>query len=352
MPDDLVSIDEFLTARKAFVKCGPKGGDILVKGRSNAASSWDKDKRTIRFVMSAEVEDRDKDIVFQSGLDITEFLKNPVAPFGHRSYDFPIGGWQDVEKLLTGRPKRTEGTLKLLEEGTDGVADRLAFHFGQGSIKACSIGFVPKSVKRRPNPEGTPPDTYMYNGYEILESELVECSPVTIPSNPLALAKSAAHGDVLARETIEEILDTWAKTEAGLLVPREEYEAAHKQAGRNTFSVVFDPKKVTPELIESLKAATDCNVEFRLAEPVKEPEEKTTVGLLEKILNAVTGKDAAEAQRIQAEQAAATAAAEQEAAAIETRKARAKEVAEALERRMKARERHDALEQRVQRHAA
>jgi colicin import membrane protein len=180
---------------------------------------------------------------------------------------------------------------------------------------------VPKSVKRRPNPEGTPPDTYMYNGYEILESELVECSPVTIPANPLALAKSAAHGDVLARETIEEILDTWVKTEAGLIMPREEFEKAHKEAAGQRTTVVV-------------------------------PEEKTTAGLLEKILNAVTGKDVAEAQRVQAEQAAAAAAAEAEAAALEARKARAKEVADALERRLKAKERFDALNERVAKSSA
>lgn len=346
MPDDLVSIDEFLTARKAFVKCGPNGGDILVKGRSNAAGSWDKDARTIRFVMSAEVEDRDKDIVVQSGLDVAEFLKNPIAPFGHRTYDFPVGSWQDVEKMLTGRPKRTEGTLKLLKEGTDGVADRLAFHFGEGSIKACSIGFIPKSVKRRPKAEGEDPESYSYNGYEILESELIECSPVTIPANPLALAKSASHGDVLARETIEEILDTWVKTEAGLLVSRKEYEAAHKQASGNTFSVVFDPKKVTPELLESLKAATDCNVEFKLAEP--EPaDEKTTVGLLEKILNAVTGKDASEARRVQAEQAAVAEREAQEAAAIKERQERAQKVATELQRRFELKTRADAVKARL-----
>ncbi len=340
MPDDLVSIDEFLTARKSFVKSGPKGGDILVKGRSNAASSWDKDARTIRFIMSAEVEDRDKDIVVQNGLDVTEFLKNPVAPFGHRSYDFPIGSWQDVEKILTGRPKRTEGTLKLLKEGTDGVADRLAFHFGEGSIKACSIGFVPKSVKRRPNPESTPPDSYMYNGYEILEAELVECSPVTIPSNPMALAKSAEHGDVLARETIEEILDTWVKTEAGLLMPREEFEKAHKAATGNKTVVDFSAGDI------SIPAGAV------LSGDIKADKVTMTSTMFAKIMEAITGKEATEAARVQAEQAAATAAAEQEAADFAARKARAEEVANALERRLLAKSRLDALNERVAKNAA
>ena len=76
MSDKLTSIDEFLSHHKDFVK----SGDVLLKA-SRSSSSWDPEKRSMRFVMSAEVEDRDRDIVYQDGLSIDEFLKNPVGFF-------------------------------------------------------------------------------------------------------------------------------------------------------------------------------------------------------------------------------------------------------------------------------
>jgi hypothetical protein len=242
----LVTVDEFLSSRKDFVK----GGNVLMKA-AKAPSTWNPEARTARFVMSSEAEDRDRDIVLQAGLDVTEFMKNPIAPFAHRSTDFPIGVWSDVEKNLTGRPRRTEGTLNLVPEGTDGVADRLAFHIGAGSIRACSIGFVPHAVERREVPESRR-DSAFFPGYRIIEAELVECSPVAIPSNPAALAKSAAEGDVLAREIIEQVLDEWTRhPETGLIVPRAEFEAAHKQATGGRSSVVVPPVTETEDTADS-----------------------------------------------------------------------------------------------------
>ena len=235
---EAVSIDEFLSARKHFVT--PNG--VLLKASRNI-SSWDKEAMSARFVMSAEVEDRDRDVVLQDGLKTEEFEKNPVAFFAHRSYEPPVGQWSDVVKLLTGRPKRLEGKLTLTKG--DPMAERLALHFEAGSMRACSIGFLPKAVERREVPEDKR-DSYYYPGYKILEAELVECSPCGVPSNPAALAKTAAGGDTFARELIEDILDNWARNpESGLLVPREEYEKAFKIAKKDGTSIVVKVPNVT-----------------------------------------------------------------------------------------------------------
>ena len=230
MPDTEISIDEYLSARKDFVR----GGDVVVKAAKSPAS-WDDNTRSARFVMSSEAVDRDKDIVVQAGLDIAEFAKNPVGFFAHRQRDFPVGQWSDIEKVLKGRPARTEGTLTFLPEGGDKDADRAAFHVKHGFIKTCSIGFMPTKIKRREA------DGEEWPGYMIEASKLLECSVVPIPANPDAMAKAVQGNEefVMARDVVEDILDNWAKhPETGLIVPRAEFETAYKTLTGDRTSVV------------------------------------------------------------------------------------------------------------------
>lgn len=241
MASKRVSIDEYLGSRgyggverKHFAR-----DDGLVLKALPAAmvekAKFDKDAGTIRFVMSAEIEDRDRDIVVQAGLDTAQFEKNPVAPWGHQARDMPVGQWSDIQKTLTGRPKRTEGTLTLTKG--EPQADRLALHLEAGSIRACSIGFMPKTIERREVPEDQR-DSYFYPGYMIHEAELYECSPCSIPANPAALAKAAAEGDTLSREMIERVLDCWDLKD-GLIIPRKSFEDAHRDASGDRKSFVL-----------------------------------------------------------------------------------------------------------------
>ena len=240
MASKRVSIDEYLGSRgyggverKHFAR---DSGVIIKAARVvEKAPKFDKEAGTMRFVMSAEIEDRDRDIVVQAGLDTTEFEKNPVAPWSHRAGDPPVGTWSDLEKSLGGRPKRTEGTLTLVKG--EPMADRLAVHFEAGSVRACSIGFMPIAIERREVPEDQQ-GNYFYPGYMIHEAELYECSPCTVPANPAALAKAAAAGDVMAREMIEEVLDTWS-IEKGLIVPRKAFEVAYDQGKGGDRTVVM-----------------------------------------------------------------------------------------------------------------
>lgn len=217
---EIISVDQFLSERKDFVK----SGDVVVKG-VRAPASWNPEARSAKFVMSSEAPDRDKDIINQAGLDITEFMKNPQGLMFHNSRSWPIGTWSDVVKV-NGRPKRTEGVLTLMKEGEEPDADRAAKHIAAGTLRAVSIGFIPKRLQRRPKEEDA--GEWSWPGYEILESEMVECSIVPVPAQPAALVKSADGDDVLARELLEYVLDTYVKMPGGLIVPRERYEEARK----------------------------------------------------------------------------------------------------------------------------
>lgn len=338
MADDLVSIDEFLSARKDTVK----GSGILMKA-SKAPSSWNADKRTARFVMSAEVEDRDRDIVVQAGIDLDGFTKNPVAPFAHQSRTFPVGTWSDIEKVLTGRPKRTEGTLNVLPEGTDQLADRLAAHIGAGTIRACSIGFVPKAVRKRDVPEDKKNEPYYWPGYSIDEAELVECSPCLIPANPAAFAKDAKGDDlVLGREIVEDILDNWAKhPETGLIVPRAEFEAAYKLL-------------TTPKTHHQVSVATDEQTSGEATPAAEAPQSSPAQehGLVRRAINVLLGKGSSNSD----EDAAAIAramipAAELQKAQERHRRAEAVVVAmKRIQRQHDVRQRLSVVKSRVEAH--
>lgn len=248
MPDVLVSVDEFIASQKGAVKDG------MVLKAFKSPSSWDPASRTARFTLSAQVEDRDRDVIYQEGLSTEAFERNPVALMFHNGRSWPIGQWSDVTKNLTGRPKRTEATLNLMAEGEEPDADRAARHIAAGTLRTCSIGFIPIDVRRREIPEDKR-DTYWYPGYEIIEAELVEASIVPVPSLREALVKAAgAQGDddfIAAREVIEQVLDTWARhPETGLMIPRAEFETAWKSATGNRTVVT----KETPEPVEVAEA--------------------------------------------------------------------------------------------------
>lgn len=270
-----VSIDEYLASRgyggverKHFAR----DDGVVLKALPAPVvekAKFDKAAGTVRFVMSAEVEDRDRDIVVQAGLDTAEFEKNPVAPWGHNARDMPVGQWEDIAKVLSGRPKRTEGTLKLTKG--EPQADRLALHLDAGSIRAVSIGFMPKSIERREVPDDMKGD-YFYPGYMIHEAELYECSPVSVPANPAALAKAAAAGDVYSREMIEQVLDCWDLKD-GLLVPREAFEGAHREATGQKHSITVPVKIDTGDAHEHMRS---------LAEGAEKAE-----GALSKLLSAL-----------------------------------------------------------------
>src|SRR3954447_26655869 len=64
-----ISKDEFCSQREKHIVNG-----TLYKG-FRSAPSWNEKKRSARFVMSAEVEDRDGDVILTSGINLDEFAK-------------------------------------------------------------------------------------------------------------------------------------------------------------------------------------------------------------------------------------------------------------------------------------
>jgi HK97 family phage prohead protease len=218
MPTKYMSVDEMIATHKSEIR---ESDGALFKSAAKVPGSWNKEARTATFVMSSEVRDRTGDIISIAGIQTDTFEKNPIALWSHNP-GAPIGTWSALEKKMSARPKRLEGAITFAAEGADETADRIARLTDAGVIKACSVGvMVDWNEVEVDFDEAARQYTWRLN-----RVELVECSPCAVPANQMALAKAVGDDRKFAMETVEQILDAWGKTPAGLIVPRAEAEDA------------------------------------------------------------------------------------------------------------------------------
>ena len=135
----------------------------------------------MEFVLSDETVDRMGEIVASDGWDLTSFSNNPIALFSHDPR-FPIGKWVNLRI----ENKQLRGHLQLAPKGTSERIDEIRKLIDADILKAVSVGFRP-TLSEPLNPADksdglfTVPQRY-------LQQELVECSLVSVPANPNALA--------------------------------------------------------------------------------------------------------------------------------------------------------------------
>ena len=130
----------------------------------------------MEFVLSDESPDRMGDIIMSDGWDLRAFARNPIALWAHRS-DQPIGRWANLRV----EDKSLRGRLALAPAGTAARIDEIRKLVEAGILKAVSVGFrsIEDELLDKKNP---------FSGLRFLKQELIECSLVSIPANPNALA--------------------------------------------------------------------------------------------------------------------------------------------------------------------
>src|SRR6516165_351426 len=130
----------------------------------------------MEFVLSDESPDRLGDIIMSDGWDLRAFARNPIALWAHRS-DQPIGRWANLRV----ENKSLRGHLALAPAGTSARIDEIRKLVEAGILKAVSVGFrsIEDELLDKKNP---------FSGMRFLKQELIECSLVSIPANPNALA--------------------------------------------------------------------------------------------------------------------------------------------------------------------
>lgn len=235
--------DQILEARQDQIKVVGEKQAITkaARGIGKAAPSYDASARSARFIMSTENPDRYRDVVVIAGLDIENFLENPVAPLMHNTRELPVGHWEKLEKSLNGRPKRLEGDFVHgpIDERAPRIAE-VAYMLENGLLRACSIGFIPDwdDVDYILND-----DESWSGGLRFNKSELIECSPCVVPANPDALIKAAGQSLGLAKELLEELLDNYARDPISKeLLTREDFEKKYLIITGNKKSVVIEGK--------------------------------------------------------------------------------------------------------------
>lgn len=217
-----VSVDEFVNKRSLVSKDG------VVYRAAKMPKTFNSESRSATFVMTDETIDSYGDIVRAKGAKLDRFNDNPICLLNHKS-DLVLGTWSDVRRIV----RRIEGTATLADEGTAPHVDMAYNLMSQGILRGASIGFMPLKVERRLDDDGEP-----LWSYDILEWEMYECSVVSIPANPSALAKSMKDGCVLARDYLEEVLDTYVKTPSGVIMNIADVEAAYMKANGEKTAIV------------------------------------------------------------------------------------------------------------------
>jgi len=156
--------------------------------------------RSVLFTISKEVTDRDGDILRASGVDFTNYMKNPVFLSFHNSREFPLGKvtkfWVEGNEVkaivyfptieeLSSNPEQASEKAKLVD---------FTYHcYKTGMLNAVSVGFIPL--------EWTESET----GFDILKWELLEFSAVAVPANQDAIAEAVkSFGDDFAKKFITE----------------------------------------------------------------------------------------------------------------------------------------------------
>src|SRR5262245_36640964 len=132
------------------------------------------------FVLSDATVDRMGDVIDQAGWDLKNFAadRNPIALFNHDRNQV-IGRWADVAV----RGGRLVGRLVLAEPGTSALVDTVRGLVRQNILRAVSVGF--RALKSEPLDKDA---SEHFGPFRFLQSELLECSLVSIPANPNALA--------------------------------------------------------------------------------------------------------------------------------------------------------------------
>ncbi len=172
---------------------GESDDGIVRRSFGVATRAIDREARTVEVVASTTTEDSHGDVIEQDW-DLTRFLRNPVVLWNHNvfgAYRYSDGMSAPEDLLPIGHCTSTSvtggqlvATIKFGSAEYNPMSEKVFLGFVEGHIRAVSVGFYPGVIAEEKVEGG-------YR-YRLSQCELLEISAVPIPSNPDAVAKSAA----------------------------------------------------------------------------------------------------------------------------------------------------------------
>ncbi len=168
-----------------------KGNDLsLIYRVATAAKPKDSDSRTGEAIITSLAVDRIGDIIDPSGVDLSNYLQNPVVLMNH-DRDRIVGRATSV-KLNKGRTEM-RALWEFVGEDISEDAEVVWKLWRGGFLNATSVGIIPKELVFADEVDGKYKDIE-FDGFAISKSELVEFSVVTLPMNQEALRVDGAKG--------------------------------------------------------------------------------------------------------------------------------------------------------------
>ena len=179
---------------------------MLLKTFDSKASMDDRE-RSITARISTAAVDRDGDVMLPSGIDMSDYRKNPVVLFGHDAGSLPIGkaAWMKktpnevvAKTVLAKRPDEHPAAAEW-------VPDTIYSLFKQEILRAFSVGFTIEDAREADRKDVA---RFGENVRRIISKwKLLEFSVVPIPANQDALAMAVSKGMVQR--------DSWTLNEMG-----------------------------------------------------------------------------------------------------------------------------------------
>lgn len=153
-------------------------------------------ERSVIAKISTTAVDRDGDVVLPSGVDLTDFVKNPVVLFIHDNQRLPVGTAPIVLRKrdsIIAKVMFAERPASMPPE-QEFIPDTVFSMFQQGVLRAFSIGFMLDKAR-----VPTPDDVRRFGAgvrQVITKWRLLEFSIVPVPANQDALAVAVSKGFV------------------------------------------------------------------------------------------------------------------------------------------------------------
>jgi phage head maturation protease len=212
-------------------------------------------ERAVMFKASANVLDRDGEVLLPQGCDASEFEKNPVLCLQHSYYNLPIGRVDGLKKDASDVLAKAVFATRPENHPSDQewVPDTVFSIYQQRVLNAFSVGFIPIEVRQ---PTKKDLETYGDGCRRVVSKwRLLEISAVLLPSNPAAVALAVSKG--LSKDFASKVLGYTAEPEATPEPIAPATEPATKAIDPEPVVVPVIPKRIIYVVQDEIPAVID-----------------------------------------------------------------------------------------------